>query len=119
MVSQSPVLLHSRKANSALLVLGRDIFSPRTAVKIKIDAATECSPSNTRLPQKHLLWMSVAKIDTMCIRCVPGRLVVGIRRICQFSRLIGGEVSCVMIDRMTAIDIPVDVVANICRKECP
>lgn len=116
MISKGPILLHGRQTNGTVLVCRDDISGSGSVVEIQVDVSTKGSPGDALGPQKNLLCMGVTEIDSMSVRDILGILIRGLRDIFQLPRGFR-KVPSIQVDRMTPVDICVDIVSNISSKQ--
>lgn len=83
------------------------------------DLSTKCPPGNAGLFEQDFLAVCIALENTVSVRLVGLGCVVGIRSICQIPSFVCLEVAGVIINCMVTINVGIEIVTNICRKQSP
>lgn len=83
------------------------------------DFSTKCSPGNTGLLKQDFLAVCIALENTVSVRLVRLGCVVGIGSICQIPGFVCLEIAGIIINCMVAINVGIEIVTNICRKQSP
>lgn len=81
--------------------------------------STKCSPGNARLFEQDFLAVCIALEHTMSVRLVCLGCVVGSGSICQIPGFVCFEIAGIIINCMVTINVGIEIVTNICRKQSP
>jgi hypothetical protein len=117
--AETPVRLHSRQSNDTALILLRDVLGAWTVKEVKIDRSTKSPPSQVGRKHESLHRVRVALINTVAesnVIAIGTGVLRSHQSVCT-SLLVHLIVSRVQIEGVVAVDVSIDRVASIGRKE--
>lgn len=114
-ITKCEILLHSRIADSALLICCRNCWLCWSGKEIQVNTTTELSPCDVRRTKQYLLAMSNTIIDAVGVRNVVTRsirYVGGIRKDAGAS--VYFIVSRIQVERVGSVNVVINRITRVC-----